>query len=800
MLNFLLVLLSLTIFLIIPTTINAYAIEIEADFWFPEKMLVGETYNGLIILKDTLSEPITMDIITDNDSIIELTSSTLTINEGNQHGIIEIKTKGIGTAEIFAIHDGQLSKKNVNVVVSAAVPTKLTTIIPKDLFNVLQDDNSHTGYIFLLNDFDNPVKATKPIDVILTSNGDIILQKQTVTIPQGMHYAKFDFTASAEGSIASSAQNLEPSSVDLVVSNTQKVELKVAVAPEPIPTSSSAEIYYWLEKDGKPFVATHDVKVSITISESDIMSFDSSMRGTRVISEENMNDEVPIQDSFHPVKVKTNEELKRDASQVVYLKSGEHFGKVQSYTSASPGTTKITATAISFGNISDEEKIQDSTSTTISLTKIDETSGKNSALITKTNVMALPNPAFDKVDIIVSASSDNGPVFGNNDEEFSVFVSSELDEIKTKGKISPDRNYSIVSSSVKDFGAAEIIAEINDAAKGESTVSLKTRFVNNPDISITPLPILYGVEQDLFLITSTHSQPKFQVTNGFEQQLLSITTKPIISFSTSTDDESIITVKGIATTSQENPYVYVSSNAFTETEQLEIYNHKRKTLYPIHPSQVFSEESFPVITHVADMNKNPVNIANVKISSEVELQSTSDKLVMINDTGNFNLIFFEENSIPAESSISVTDGVVAKNTQAAIVSSAPPAPTVTKYLVEVDGGEGSGIYLEDEEVTLKAKPVIQDGIIRKVFAYWEDLPYTDAEITFEIDDNIETKPIYRDDYSILFAIGGVIASVGGLVFFRKKFSRKLTSIKPKKKKSSSKKDLEDSILDEIEKL
>ena len=55
---------------------------------------------------------------------------------------------------------------------------------------------------------------------------------------------------------------------------------------------------------------------------------------------------------------------------------------------------------------------------------------------------------------------------------------------------------------------------------------------------------------------------------------------------------------------------------------------------------------------------------------------------------------------------------------------------------------------------------------------WEGLQYTNPEVTFEADEDIETRPIYQDDYTILFSIAGVAIAGAAYMIIRKRKSSK----------------------------
>ncbi len=96
-----------------------------------------------------------------------------------------------------------------------------------------------------------------------------------------------------------------------------------------------------------------------------------------------------------------------------------------------------------------------------------------------------------------------------------------------------------------------------------------------------------------------------------------------------------------------------------------------------------------------------------------------------------------------------------------------PAPVIVTYDITVENGDGSGKYEEGSEVTLSAQDILDDMFVfKKKLAGWENLPYTTPIVTFETDDDIITKPIYKNDYTILLVIIGAGAGRGGFVFLR----------------------------------
>ncbi|MFQ5787944.1 MAG: hypothetical protein ACE5H1_08170, partial [Thermodesulfobacteriota bacterium] len=676
------------------------------------------------------SEDIEFDIVTDNDEVVIVPTKTVLIPKGKHHGIYTIETNGAGQATVYAVYKDVLLKQNIRVIESATTPTELDLILPSDLVNVMATEEDQTGYVFLINDFDNPVAAKNSKIVALTSDGEVVLTKNSVTIEPSKHYAKFMFKARGDGTITATAPDLEPDEEDVSVTDPDEIELHLAIAPDPIPTESSAEIYFWLERDGKPYLAPHDVKITISIDKSANLSFDSAMEGAIVLTP-NTADRRTQESGAREIITRTESQLSFDSEQEFILKKGVYYGKMLAYASFDESSDiTISGLAESLNPENDEEIIQETDLLSTSTEK------SNSEIATETKVFAYPDPAYDQVEIIVSSRSDDGPVIESDDyEEFTVFTSRELKLGSIGGSILADENYSIVFADVQEVGTAEIFAERNEAESDEIEIDTEEKYVKDSQLAITPLPILFGLEQDLFLVTSAHDIITTNPESNDEGILVSITAKPSFEFESIKESESVITVRGtvanLSEESEEDPKVYVASNAETVIETLDVHNPHRKTIVSNIPQTVFPKEPFPIVNHIADLDKNPLLKADLKISSSADLNIVKD-LVYLNETGQQTLIFYSENTVPVESSILVKGAGISKSqlTQ-------NEKPTVVTYNVIVENGEGSGIYQEGTEITISAPPVLEDNLLfKKKFVGWEDLPYTEPTATFEVDDDI----------------------------------------------------------------
>jgi hypothetical protein len=157
------------------------------------------------------------------------------------------------------------------------------------------------------------------------------------------------------------------------------------------------------------------------------------------------------------------------------------------------------------------------------------------------------------------------------------------------------------------------------------------------------------------------------------------------------------------------------------------------------------------------------------------------ELYFFNETGTHDIIFYDKNSVPIKSTITVK-GLKQAMTKTDVGENT--LPTTFNYEIIVHDGLGSGTYEEGEEVTISA-PTTKDDIfiLKKKLTGWENLPHKESEVNFEADEDLETRPIYQDDYTMLLVIAGGAVGFGSFVVVKQKRKGK-----PNNKKSSSDED------------
>ncbi|HWP78510.1 MAG TPA: hypothetical protein VNL34_02525 [Candidatus Nitrosotenuis sp.] len=211
-----------------------------------------------------------------------------------------------------------------------------------------------------------------------------------------------------------------------------------------------------------------------------------------------------------------------------------------------------------------------------------------------------------------------------------------------------------------------------------------------------------------------------------------------------------------------------------------------KPIMEMSPPTVYAGEPFPIVNHITDLDDNPMRIAELKISSGVEMGRIGD-LVYFNESGTHGIIFYDKNTVPVESTITIAGSTPQSQIQQ--VEQVVQQQSVFTYTVNVIDGQGSGTYPEGSNVTISAPAILDDMyIIKKKLVGWENLPYKEATVTFEADFDVETRPIYQQDFTmLLLAVGGVVG-IGAVM-----------TINKKKKQNKKDDDIseEDKIIDEL---
>ncbi len=229
----------------------------EAEIWTPQKMITGETYEGMIILDSASPSGQTIILSTNDPSIISIPESVVVLPYQN-HGIFKVRTLREGTVQMFAVIEGRISRSEITVYSSSVVPTALSVLLAA---NATKADRV-TGYVLSVDARGVPAPVPKDIWVTMSSS-PVIKTDGKIRISQGSHYARFVAEVMGSGKIFASAPRLGLGEA-LITRLQDEITVRIKVAPDIILENSKAYYYVWLEKEGRPFKPTHTVHVFLS--------------------------------------------------------------------------------------------------------------------------------------------------------------------------------------------------------------------------------------------------------------------------------------------------------------------------------------------------------------------------------------------------------------------------------------------------------------------------------------------------------------------------------------------------------
>lgn len=239
----------------------------SADLWAPSEMITGENYEGVVILDAGAKYGQMMMLSTNDPTIIKIPES-VTILPYSNHGIFPIKAVKSGAVTIFAVIDGQIIQKTLNVYSSSRVPESLRIILP---VNTTKTENI-LGYVITVDSKGSPAPVSKDTKINLNSSPLIQVENDNLLIKSGSHLSKFSAKIKGSGKIFANAEGLKIGEQE--ITKTQDVvTVKVAVAPNIILEDSKAYFFVWLEKDGKPYKPPYVVRAFLSSNNLDSIRF-----------------------------------------------------------------------------------------------------------------------------------------------------------------------------------------------------------------------------------------------------------------------------------------------------------------------------------------------------------------------------------------------------------------------------------------------------------------------------------------------------------------------------------------------
>ncbi len=671
----------------------------EVEFWAPPVMLEGYEYDVIVVLVGYSSEETRFDVLSNNEKIVSIIDREIIIEPLKSHGIAKVKAKSSGQVDLFAVSGDTLQTVSVDVTEPALMPAKIDLVIPSNRVAV----NQIPGYVFLLDSFDNPLRATEDIEISVSSFGNIATQISKTVIKKDTHYSKFVVDVKGDGGISVVTNNLE-SDTELIelVDATDEIELMVEVAPDPLGTSSSGEVYVWLERNGQLVIQEKDVKVTLVSEDSRHLAFSKAVQFS-----------VP---------------LDRDlvSTTTIYIKRGESYAQTMVWTTDflikqqqenqnqdqdqeldEEDTEEITVTAIAEGFDSEETDVE-----------IRRAVARDPNFA---RIFALPDPAVDKVDIIIGLYFSQD--LENEDEEFDDDNDTESDEEERfnceeddddststaealgiveeedrddereeddeedeeefcdlepviisesiAAHISTDSLLKAASDSVRldkddldlrdhysvipatttgNPGTSKIFGAADGTVGEEIEIRIEKPYSNIPAIGLRSLPAVANTDQDLFLIYSL----KDGVMTDLEIKNLIVSTRPTVSIDSMHNLSFLKVVEGRSPdlVSGRTFEVTALATGFTGTiATVSPFNPEIRNIVSYHPPTVHADEPFPIVFYATDEKRHPIEIVEPSISPKNDMLRISGNMFMLPSSSEHNFVFYAEDMNPGTSMI-----------------------------------------------------------------------------------------------------------------------------------------------------
>jgi hypothetical protein len=242
----------LAIIFLATTSLGAYGqTPPDAYIWIPEDIITGESYEAVIVTDKTSWAGKTAVISTDDPTVIQVPHS-VTIMPHSNHGIFPLKPLRDGTAQVFALIDGNIISTKTTVHSSSRQPEKLSIILAAN--STKADDI--IGYVLSVDGRGTPAPVPADTLVQLFSSSLIDIDAAKIKILKDHYQTRFHAKIRGSGNIYASAENysIAERHIEKIADG---VTVKVAVAPNIMMENSKAFLFVWLEKDGKPFKLPH---------------------------------------------------------------------------------------------------------------------------------------------------------------------------------------------------------------------------------------------------------------------------------------------------------------------------------------------------------------------------------------------------------------------------------------------------------------------------------------------------------------------------------------------------------------
>lgn len=653
----------------IPDSVNAPSYQnTQAKIWSPDVLLQDNEY--YVMIQDIPANE-TYSIFSNNEQIVQILKQNEFADSSKGFQILKIRANNHGETDIFAVNEKSMFSKKIKVVEPALKATKLKLVLPSDLLNV----KKIPAYVVLTDDSGNPITAQDDIKVDIRSFGNVEVDQNNIVIKKGQHYSNFVSRINGDGGITVATSGLESDTKKITLHAKDDVPvLNVRVAPNPIPPSSSAMVYLWLEQGNRPFVPKEDVKITLTTEDPKFLTF--------------------LKDG----RFNTNPTTKSlSSSTVIYLKAGQSYTKTKVFSTdfisefnpefgpdlrheelGANEAKQYTITAVAEGFDGKQTHIKIQPAKTVK--SLAQNNREILSTPTNTKVWAYPNTILNEFDIIVAVytqiENTENTVTTNGESNTQSFENIEsIDDVGSENiddicsscaplvitesdvgvhisagdlAIAPNNvvmsassfiskeNYVIVSAkSTGLLGTSKISAVADGTTGDEFNIEVKQPFTKDLQLGITPIPIISNQEQDLFMIYSLRSNA---ISNETIKEL-AVSTNPKIGITGISEVGSIKIVRGTVNQLPQDAQFMSTTALATGTEsassKLEIFD-PQKQIKLVHPQKIKLGQPFPLFAYVTDERGNPTSVFVPMESPSNAIEKLDDGLFKTMTSGKIN--------------------------------------------------------------------------------------------------------------------------------------------------------------------
>jgi len=590
--------------------------------FIPQKMIVGESYHGMVTLLSPASSNSLVLLSVDDDFVLEIDSS-VNIPTNKNHGTFKLTPLNEGDATVSILYDGELLSAQTSIFSKKSDAQKLKVILPT---NSTISANMK-GMVFLLDGNDSPIQSTFDRMISLVAS-EKIFTPNSVTIQNGSSYVIFDVIVYATGEITAIAPQLE-SHTTYIEKLQQSIDVKLGIAPSIILEESYTNYFIWLEKDGKPYTVQGVQKVEIQSSDTSVVRL-----GVSPASYKNQN------------------------SIIISMYDGMTKGRL--YTGSS-GIAEIFASMDNYGHTSQIVHVG------ATLLDNSESESENSSIddytFTDSDINYLQFWVYPDVtddyaygvaslyhaeqteEIEIILDEDGVQISNEIVQTVLIPVKTEDIQISISSQSGLKHNSSYLLNDVS-FPTHSKVFEITANSVGNYTVTatggnsydtaplvVTTDHNSLYSIHITELPILSHNSQPLLMISIVNENDELVDVSELFGKLITVnvySTNGKISASTIQFEDNVGIVSGMFTGTGT---ISVSSDNFGTTTYNIAPSGVAISMELLTPDTVHSGESFPIIIHEIDAKGTPISKKDVNTVSSSGFDVIYDGMISVSGVG-----------------------------------------------------------------------------------------------------------------------------------------------------------------------